>query len=59
MNCFKREFTINSYYRCVVNQIINGQQCTIVWYVDDNKLSHMYKKVNGEIIKDLKEILEI
>ena len=35
------EFVINSYDQCVENKMINGKQCTIVWYVDDNKLSHV------------------
>ena len=33
---------------------INGKQCTIVWYMDDNKLSHMDKEVNNKIIEYLK-----
>ena len=34
-------FEINSYDMCVVNKIIDGSQCTIVWYVDDIKISHV------------------
>ena len=34
----KEGFVINPYDRCVANKIINGKQCTIVFYVDDNKL---------------------
>ena len=33
-------FTINPYDWCVANKQINGQQCTLVWYVDDMKISH-------------------
>ena len=34
-------FVINEYDRCVANKMIKGNQCTICWYVDDNKVSHM------------------
>jgi len=34
-------FVLNPYDPCVANKIINGKQCTIVWYVDDNKISHI------------------
>ena len=33
-------FELNPYDLYVANKIINGKQCTIVWYVDDNKISH-------------------
>ena len=31
---------INPYDKCVANKVIEGTQCTISWYMDDNKLSH-------------------
>jgi hypothetical protein len=34
-------FEINPYDFCVANKIINGKQCTIVWHVDDLKISHV------------------
>jgi hypothetical protein len=34
-------FVINPYDFCVANKIINGKQCTIVWHVDDLKVSHV------------------
>ena len=43
-------FEINPYDRCVANKTINGKQCTIVWYVDDCKISHVKQKVIDEII---------
>ena len=30
--------------------MINGEQCTILWYVDDNKISHKDPKVVTEVI---------
>ena len=43
-------FTINPYDKCVANKEIDGHQCTIVWYVDDNKVSHKDKHVVDSII---------
>ena len=37
-------FEVNLYDLCVTNKIINGKQCTIVWYVDDNKM--MWEKLD-------------
>jgi hypothetical protein len=34
-------FIINPYDFCVANKIIDGKQCTIVWHVDDLKISHV------------------
>jgi Reverse transcriptase (RNA-dependent DNA polymerase) len=36
----KHSYKRNPYDWCVVNKLINGKQFTIVWYVDDLKLSH-------------------
>ena len=51
----KEGFSINPYDRCVANKIINGKQCTIVWYVDDNKVSHEDPKVVDEVIELMKK----
>ena len=34
-------FKINPYDSCIANCDINGSQCTIAWYVDDTKISHV------------------
>ena len=34
-------FEINPYDTCVANKMINGKQCTILWHVDDLKISHV------------------
>ena len=34
-------FSPNKYDDCVVNKMINGQQMTVVWHVDDLKVSHV------------------
>ena len=33
-------FKVNPYNRCVANKDINGKQLTVVWYVNDLKVSH-------------------
>lgn len=38
-------FVLNPYDRCVANKTINGKQCTIVWHVDDLKISHVDESV--------------
>ena len=49
----KLGFKINPYDRCVANKMINGSQCTIVFYVDDNKISHIDKEVVSSVINDI------
>ena len=46
---------INDYDRCVANKIINGKQCTIIWHVDDLKISHKDKAVVHDILKKLND----
>ncbi len=40
-------FTVNPYDCCVMNKIINGNQCTVLWHVDDLKISHVDPAVPG------------
>ena len=35
----KMGFVLNPYDPCVANCVIDGSQCTIAWYIDDNKIS--------------------
>ena len=46
-------FIINPYDWCVANKMINGKQCTIVWHVDDLKISH----VDSAVVSDVLELL--
>ena len=34
-------FELNPYDPCVSNKIVDGAQLTVVWHVDDMKVSHM------------------
>ena len=47
-------FILNPYDKCVANKEINGKQCTIVFYVDDNKISHEDPQVVTDVINILK-----
>ena len=46
-------FKPNPYDPCVMNKMINNAQATVVWYVDDLKISHTEESVVKEIITDL------
>lgn len=48
-------FTLNPYDPCVANATIDGKQCTIAWYVDDNKVSHKDSRVVDRIIELIEE----
>ena len=48
-------FKINQYEPCIAKIIINEHQCTIGWFVDDNKVSHMYENVNSMIADKIEE----
>ena len=48
-------FTLNPYDLCTANKIIDGHQCTIVWYVDDNKISHVDEAVVSHVITLIEE----
>ncbi|KAG7373305.1 reverse transcriptase RNA-dependent DNA polymerase [Nitzschia inconspicua] len=43
-------FELNPYDPCVANKMINGKQCTVAWYVDDNKISHVEPQVVTDVI---------
>jgi hypothetical protein len=47
-------FTSKPYNSCVMNKQINGLQCTILWHVDDLKISH----VDPEVVTEVIDLLE-
>lgn len=49
-------FELNPYDPCVANKIINGKQCTIAWYVDDNLITHEEEAVVEEIARKINEL---
>ena len=46
-------FKLNDYDKCVANKTINGRQCTIIWHVDDLKISQVEKRVVDHVIEKL------
>ncbi len=50
----QRGFEVNPYDWCIANKQIEGSQCTIVWHVDDLKISHAKASVIDGIVTSLK-----
>ena len=48
-------FSINPYDWCVANKLIQGSQCTIVWHIDDLKISHTDPKAVDQVIELLRD----
>ena len=48
-------FELNPYDNCVANKLVDGKQCTILWHVDDLKISHVDAGVVDNIIDLLNE----
>ena len=44
-------FEINSYEICVANLIVNGEQQTLTWHVDDIMLSHVNPQLNDKFLE--------
>jgi hypothetical protein len=51
-------FKINPYNSCITNKMIEGQQMTICFHVDDCKLSHRKSKVMDKMIEWLRQEYE-
>ena len=49
-------FTPNKYDDCVVNKTINGHQMTVVWHMDDLKVSHVDVKEVDKFILQMEEV---
>ena len=47
-------YILKKYDICVANKNINGKQCTVAWYVDDNKVSHIDSIVIDELLYIIK-----
>jgi hypothetical protein len=50
-------FELNPYAdTCVANsKVVDGKQCTIAWYVDDNKISHVDPNVVTSAVNKIEE----
>ena len=52
------DFKINPYEKCIANKEINEKQCTLAWYVDDNKVSHEDPEVATQVIAEIETYWE-
>ena len=52
-------FQINTYNLCVANKIVDGAQLTVVWDVDDLKVSHIYGGVITRMAAWLKRLMNV
>ena len=52
----KMGFITNPYDQCVANKLINGTVCTIIWHVDDLKISHINADVVTSVIDQISEV---
>ena len=48
-------FELNPCDECVSNKVINSKQCTIAWYIDDKKISHVDPDVVSSVIKKIEK----
>ena len=51
-------FILNPYDPCVANKLVNGHQLTIVWHVDDLKISHKEPKTVTRMVTWLRRTYE-
>ena len=51
-------FKLNPYDSCVANKIVNGKQMTVIWHVDDLKVSHMEPQEVNICISKMRSIFE-
>ena len=49
-------FELNPYDLCVVNNMVNSEELTICWHVDDLQSSHINPKVNDELVQRIKDM---
>jgi hypothetical protein len=51
----ERGFAPNPHDNCVMNKMVKGKQSTILWHVDDLKISHVDGRVNEDMIEKLND----
>jgi hypothetical protein len=48
-------FEENPYDSCVVNKMVNRKQCTVCWYVNDVKVSHVEESIVDNLVSKMQE----
>jgi hypothetical protein len=51
----KMGFELNPYDPCIANKTIEDSQCTIAWYVNDNKILHAKESVVTDVIAEIEK----
>jgi len=46
-------YELNPYDKCVANKMVNDNQCTIGWYVDDNIVGHKEESVINDLVQKI------
>lgn len=46
-------FTLNLYDNCITNKVIVGMQCTVLWHVNNLKMSHVADHILDELVDQL------
>jgi len=46
---------VNPYDECVKNKVIGERQCTILWHMDDIKVSNVDSQVVSEVLGELEK----
>ena len=49
-------FVMNPYDWCVMNKMIDSKQCTVLWHVDDIKVSHKSVDVVTSVLKQIDKV---
>jgi hypothetical protein len=49
----KEGYVANPYDSCVMNKMVNGKQSTVLWHVDDLKISHVEGSANESVLDGL------
>ena len=47
----RNNFVLNPYDPCVANRVVDDKQQTVLWHVDDCKISHVDTGVNDNSVK--------
>ena len=49
-------YALNNCDKCIANKIIDRKQCTIAWYIDDNKVSHVDPNVVDGVLNMIRAL---
>ena len=53
-----KHFILNPYDPCIANKMVDSKQLTLVWHINDIKVSHVKESVITKLIEWLKHTYE-